>query len=363
MEYHTNWKNIIRFAGAYIACAIGSGFSTGQEIMQFFSVWGKNSIKASIISLVIFAWFGGIVMENGRKLNLKTSSSVIPYYLGNHLGKYVNYYTNFFLFAAFTIMIAGASATLNEYYGLSPLVGRIFMASISLFTVVLGVSKLIMILGIIGPIIICFSLAVGTISLIYNVDGFHSAEMILETIVVPSATDHWVKGGILYPAYNVIAVILFLTRIGASAKTSKETILGGILGGFFLMLAAIIINFALLANIDSVFNKEVPILFLANKISPILGIIFCIVLLCGIYSSAVPMLWALCNSFSKEKTWKFYILAFIITVFAFCFSKFSFKKLVASIYPFTGYVGIILMLGIFYKTFIHVDHFKYIYKK
>lgn len=44
-------------------------------------------------------------------------------------------------------MIAGAGATLSEYYGLNPYVGRIGMAIVSLITVSLGLTRLSKILG------------------------------------------------------------------------------------------------------------------------------------------------------------------------------------------------------------------------
>ncbi len=37
MSEKVNVKTVISFAGAYVATVIGSGFATGQEIMQFFS--------------------------------------------------------------------------------------------------------------------------------------------------------------------------------------------------------------------------------------------------------------------------------------------------------------------------------------
>ena len=37
MENKVSMANVVKFAGAYVACAIGSGFATGQEIMQFFT--------------------------------------------------------------------------------------------------------------------------------------------------------------------------------------------------------------------------------------------------------------------------------------------------------------------------------------
>mgnify|MGYP000869826231 CR=1 FL=1 len=38
-------KTIVILAGSYIATIIGSGFATGQEILQFFSYYGIIGIK------------------------------------------------------------------------------------------------------------------------------------------------------------------------------------------------------------------------------------------------------------------------------------------------------------------------------
>nr|WP_330365072.1 hypothetical protein [Clostridioides difficile] len=38
MSGKVNIKTVISFAGAYVATVIGSGFATGQEILQFFYV-------------------------------------------------------------------------------------------------------------------------------------------------------------------------------------------------------------------------------------------------------------------------------------------------------------------------------------
>ena len=36
-------RNVVTFAGAFIAWIIGSGFATGQEILQFFTSYGSVS--------------------------------------------------------------------------------------------------------------------------------------------------------------------------------------------------------------------------------------------------------------------------------------------------------------------------------
>ena len=40
MDKNYSIKAIVKYAGAYIAFIIGSGYATGQEIMQFFTAHG-----------------------------------------------------------------------------------------------------------------------------------------------------------------------------------------------------------------------------------------------------------------------------------------------------------------------------------
>ena len=46
MEQHKPSKNPFLYGGALVAALIGSGFASGQEIMQFFAVYGTAGILA-----------------------------------------------------------------------------------------------------------------------------------------------------------------------------------------------------------------------------------------------------------------------------------------------------------------------------
>ena len=37
---HLHWGRVATYAGAFIAFLIGSGFATGQEVVQYFSAYG-----------------------------------------------------------------------------------------------------------------------------------------------------------------------------------------------------------------------------------------------------------------------------------------------------------------------------------
>lgn len=53
-EIVVNKKNVINIAGAYIAFLIGSGFATGQEVLQYFTSYGYMGIIGALLTLVYF---------------------------------------------------------------------------------------------------------------------------------------------------------------------------------------------------------------------------------------------------------------------------------------------------------------------
>ena len=44
-----NWKRVLILAGAVIAFTIGSGFATGQEIIQYYTAYGMKSILVVLV--------------------------------------------------------------------------------------------------------------------------------------------------------------------------------------------------------------------------------------------------------------------------------------------------------------------------
>ena len=70
MKDNINILNVIKIAGAFIAFIIGSGFATGQEIMQFFTSNGLYSL----VSILIYKFFRCKSLDCVYKLKLFSSN-------------------------------------------------------------------------------------------------------------------------------------------------------------------------------------------------------------------------------------------------------------------------------------------------
>ena len=100
--------NVIKIAGAFIAFIIGSGFATGQEIMQFFTSNGLYSLVSILISLILFVYFGSTIISSGFDYGKYEKYSPYKYFCGDKVGLFYEYFVPVLLFISVVVMISGA---------------------------------------------------------------------------------------------------------------------------------------------------------------------------------------------------------------------------------------------------------------
>ncbi len=347
-----NWKKVMVFAGSYIATIIGSGFDTGQEIMQFFAFYGISGVIGSLITMIIFIFIGVEVLNRGRLTKPKDSMSIYKLYTGKYIGMFLDWFIPVFLFMVFVVMVSGAGATLTEYYGLNPYIGRVGMAAIAYIAVSFGLERLSNVLGYIGPIIIVFTVMVGLISLFNNISGLNSSLEYIQTADLSKPVSNPYFAGILYAAYNAVVIVGILASLGATTDNKKEAIYGGAIGAIALMGAALLMILAIIAQAPILFDKGIPTLVLADQISPIIGKLFSVILLMGIFSTAAPLLWQFSARFTTDGTKNFKIFSLVATIGGLIGGFLPFGKLVGTIYPYTGYLGLVIMILILVKSIV-----------
>ena len=54
MNEKVSISNVVKFAGAFIAFLIGSGFATGQEILQYFTAYGLKGLLTALVMVLLF---------------------------------------------------------------------------------------------------------------------------------------------------------------------------------------------------------------------------------------------------------------------------------------------------------------------
>lgn len=82
------------------------------------------------------------------------------------------------------------------------------------------------------------------------------------------------------------------------------------------MTAGIVMYLAMISDIGNLYMKEIPSLYLADNISPIVGVCFSVALILGIYTTAVPLLWSVTNRIVEDEHPKFKLVTTVIAILA-----------------------------------------------
>jgi len=346
-------KKVVLLAGALCAYWIGSGFATGQEALQFFAVSGLKGIFAALIFLVLSSYFSYSLFGLGQIKKFENPYDVFEYYCGKIVGRTYIWYSILLVYGIFVVMLAGGGATINQYYGVPTYIGTGAIAVLALGTALLGVEKLIDIIGVIGPVKIIFLVIIGIcaiVTLFGQPTLLSEASKLMPTLGFPAASSNFAWSGVLYACLALIVSIPFQVTCGASAKNAKEARTAAIVGVFGMTVAIILLLIGELVYYKLIIGVQVPTLAIANHISPILGLTFSILIVISIYSAVASFLLMVVRKFAVDKTKKFNIIAIVLTAIGMFFGNIlPFDKLVNILYPLAGYSAIVFACFMVYK--------------
>jgi uncharacterized membrane protein YkvI len=355
----TQWKaqnpvrvgTVITIVGAILAYLIGSGFATGQESLQYFASYGlAGSVGALLVTLIIYAFFVPVVLKDAHNLRLKSANDIFTYYGGKYIGKFFGVASPIFLYAIYATMLSGAGAALNEHLGWHTQIGIFAMALAVLVTVILGLNGLVAVVSKLGPIIVALAIIVGAIGIIINPSGITESNTAISNLDVLQAAPNWFISGWIFPGLGLLMLIPFLAGLGRNTHSNREAKVSGLVGATLFVLALAIVAYGILANIENVYDKQIPLLWIAQQVFTEAGGIFTFVLFAGIYTTAVPLLWAAINRIEPNDTSKrSKVIALIGTVLGLALAQVPFASLVNILFPVVGYATQIILVCIIIK--------------
>lgn len=350
-------KSIFKYAGAFIAWVIGSGFATGQEIFQFFSSFSYKSIGAVIINLIGFVVLGKTLLTEGYKNKSDENFNHYEYYCGKRIGKIYTLIIPVTLVFLMAVIISGSGATLNQYYGLNRYFGSVIMAFLCLIAYLIGFERMERIISSIGPVIIIFSVFVGVYTSIKDFGNFADIKNFTNELYEYRPAPNFVISSLLYVSLNFLCGSTYYTEVGRTGKSRKTLFIGAVLGAALVVLTIFVINLAILLNAGEIMELSVPTLYLAKKISSAVGGVFSVVLILGMFSSCSTMVWSFCSRFYRKDKRKNALFSIITVLVCLLLGLLPFSKLVSVLYPVIGYFGLYFVVCVAVKGLRRVNKF------
>jgi len=337
-------RRSFRIGSAYMGAVVGAGFCTGQEIIQFFLMFGPEGLWGIILSAFLFSIFGAAVIYLAGCIGVRSYGEFTAALLGQKAGLIIDILITLFLTAGLCIMLTGSGALFAEHLGIEKNIGYFITAFLTAAAVLRGGEGVLRINSFLIPIMFFIILTASAASIAVGDHG------ILESAGPKRAGDFmfikdWVASSFLYVSYNMIIAAVILSSL--ELKNTREDALGGIIGGIGLGILAFAVGAAVLKNWGLVFHYEIPMLCLAEKISPLFKYFLALALWISMYTTAVANSFGLIKrieslSFIKGAE-KGKVLGIAVIILTYPFSKIGFARLIGGIYPLFGWAGMPLL--------------------
>lgn len=349
MKEKLNAWNVIKMAGAWIGFCVGSGFATGTALMQVYGSHGMMMFGILLVQILMDAYFAYSFIHLGFKGVCTNAMDIFEYYCGPYLGKAFKALTVVFLFLSPLCMVSGFGATANQQWGWKPWIGAVIMAVVCLIVVLLGLKKLVDILGAAGPFIVILSLAIGGYGIFAHWDTLASGMAASVGSDILKYNESWLISGLLADAWAPLILGPFLVVCCKTIKNEREGRLGSILGAIGVAAAISVMVLSYMAQFDGIKSAPIPTLYIVQSISPALANVFMIFVFLGIFTSAVPSQFNLVDLFAKEGTKKYALVA-TITILASCLASFfiDFTVLFNKVYVFFSYASWVFIACMIY---------------
>lgn len=338
-----HFRLALQISATYIGTVIGAGFASGQEIVQFFTMFGGKGLISIMLTGLLFCWLGVKVLLISNRIGAQSYQDLLYHICGYPLGSAFNVFVALFLLGGLCIMLAGTGSICAFYMNLPYNLGVLITVLMSVVIVLCGIRGIMAANSIVVPLLILVTCAVSILSLVY-----HGISLNLWRIPPnPYAfTPYWLLSPFLYVAYNMTLALTLLAPMGGSIKDRRALVWGGWLGGAGLGLVSLLLVVVTLAHYPATTLEEIPMLFITKAQGFYATAPYIIVLWAEMLTTAIASLYGFAQ---VAQCWTGIQFPFVVlgsVVIAIIGSQLGFSHLVSILYPLFGYLSLLFITAL-----------------
>lgn len=319
----------------YIGAIVGAGFASGQELMQFFVIFGHRGQVGMLLSGVLFALFGILIVKIVDENNIINYQCFLNIILGKRLGRLVDIWISISIFLGLGIMIAGCATVLKNELGLDYFLGLLISGALVILTIIKGEKGVLNLNALLIPLLIIVTVIVCTYSI------FISETTIFQDGYNPLIGRYWFLATILYFSYNIVIGIVILTSINQNVL--KDGLIGIPLGGIILGIIGCLMVAAMRKYMPLILTMEIPMIYLTNIAGGKLSVFYAVGMYFAMLTTAVSNGFGLVQRLKNTLQISETFLPVLIVMLCIPITFYGFVNLIGHFYPVFGYVGLLLV--------------------
>lgn len=329
-------------AVTYVGCFLGAGYVSGQELWQFFGAFGVWGYAGFALAAVLFVLFGVLLVRLTQLCGSSEMDQVLIPWDVPWLRRAVGGVAALFLLGVVVIMTAGVAALARQLFGVPEWIGGAVFAAVVALVAIAGVAGMVRVFSALIPVLVGATLLFAAAAFRrYGLDGITSLTVTNENPLMPN----WWVAALTYVAYNMLGAIGIMTPVAPLVKRRRTVYAGIGLAGAMLLGVALSVLGSMAAYPASV-SAQLPMVALGTALSPVLGIVYGVLLLLSMFCNALASLVALMNYVEQKhprlQQYEKAALA-VLGLLIWLGSLAGFGGLVGTVFPVFGYVSILLL--------------------
>lgn len=334
---------VVQVAFTYMGTIVGAGFASGQEILRFFTLYGRYAALTIVLATLLFIWLGIKVMLLAKDVGASSYEDLNKVLFGVVIGRWISWFMMLILLGTSAVMLAGAGSLFEEQLSFSYQSGLLLTLILAYLVLTNGIHAIMHVNSIVVPLMITFTLiVVWHTSLIPNQTGW------LRITSDYSFSQIWFSP-ILYTAFNLAGAQAVLVPLSSTIKDRSVLYWGGIFGGIgigFLLLSA---HYALSAQMPGIQQFEIPMGHIIQRLGRSMQMMYTFVIFGEIFTTYIAGLYGLTLQLQQNTRIHPQILLIFLLIFSYVVSQLGFSVLLSTLYPLFGCMSLIWFLMIIYK--------------
>ena len=335
----------IEITSLYIGVIMGAGFASGRECWQFFGVFGQKGYFGAVFSTVCFVVLACMLTYIARSKNTSDLGRLISPFENRYIDNVIGWTLGIIYYTMIIAMTAAGGSLLNQQFGISKVFGGLVIAVLCIVTVLGDFERVSKVFRLLVPVL--FVIGIVTILLTIHMDfgqsgavsGYRPGRM----------SPNWPVSALVFMAYNTLGMITMAGSCAVNAKDTANAYKGAVLGTLCLGVLTILLLRALLTDMAFSSSLDLPMLGFSARISPLLNMIYAVVLYGAVYSTGASTYYGFSTRIKNGRVKKYIIVAGAAA--GFLLGLTGFKKLVEFLYPAQGYIGILFIFLIIINFF------------
>lgn len=329
-----NGFRVFQIAFTYIGTIVGAGFATGQEILQFFTQYGKWATLTILFSTSLFIWLGTKMMTISRQIGAASYEDLNKHLFGKKAGALISMAMLVILLGVNSVMLAGAGSVFSEHLNLHYQTGLLITIIGSYLVLSRGMNAIMKMNSVVVPFMILLSVLI----------VFKTSHLPTAFRFITLTTDHppilaWLSP-LLYTSFNLLMAQAILVPLGSRIENRKTLRMGGILGGIgvgFMLLSA---HFAMSAQMPNIMQYEIPMGNIAVQLGTAIHLIYIILIFMEIFSTFVADMYGVTLQLQQRLSVSPKLISLTVMLMCYLLSQFGFSNLLSILYPIFGLLGL-----------------------